>query len=206
MYTQALLTTLRIIVFRARARRTSLRRQPPTLDPGLHRFRPRRHRGLLCAIQASPGVAILGALLNIGMLALALRATLGRARARQPLPAGLQRPADHGDLPLTLAIYLPFFIQILPATARSPPSWPRTPNLAQQPDQVSAMISPIISPVAGPFFIIFVLLIWQLVVIGYVFYKTAGSVALFVLLGLLLLLTVLTFGDRLKRPAPALTP
>ena len=183
MFTQALVTTLRIIIFRA----------GPEDFPydASHRLSLAcigfaiLATGTLCALQASPAVAIVSALLNIGMLALALRATLGARKMLNRFQQAFNALLATTSV-LTLAI-VPFFIQVLPAYRELAAKLTQNPNLAQQPDQISA----IVSPVAGPFFVIFVLLLWQLAVIGYVFYKAAGSVALFVLLGLLLLSVLL---------------
>jgi hypothetical protein len=183
MFTQALVTTLRILIFRA----------GPEDFPydASHRLSLACigfavvGTGTLCLMQTSPAVAIVSALLNIGMLALALRATLGARKLLNRFQQAFNALLTTTSV-LTLAI-VPFFVQVRPAYHELSAKLAQNPELAQQPDQLSA----IISPVAGPFFIIFVLLIWQLAVIGYVFYKTAGSVALFVLLGLLVLSVVL---------------
>jgi hypothetical protein len=183
MFTQALVTTLRILVFRA--------------GPEDFPYDASHRLSLAClgfalvattlffSMQAAPAVAIVGALLNIGMLALTLRTTLAARKLLNRFQQAFNALLTTTSL-LTVTM-LPFFVQVLPAYQALADKLTKHPELAQQPDQ----LAPIISSAAGSFLAMMALGLWQLLVVGYVFYKTAGSVALFVLLGLLALSVLL---------------
>lgn len=178
MLTKALLISLRILIFRA--------------GPEDFPYDPTPRLSFACfafalvatsvflSLQANPGLAVLGALLNIGMLALAMRATLAARKLQNRFQQAFNALLVTSSL-LTLAL-VPFFMHVMPVYQAVAAKLAQNPDLAQQPDQ----LAPLVGAAAGSFFALLLLALWQLLVIGYVFYKAAGSVALFILLGLLL--------------------
>jgi hypothetical protein len=179
MLTKAMLITLRILVFRAGPEDFPYD-QSPRLSLACMGFALVATAAFL-SLRGSLPLAVLGAVLNIGMLALAMRATLAARKLQNRFQQAFNALLTTTSV-LTL-LTLPFFAQLLPVAQELAAKLAKNPDLAQQPDQ----LAPMVSGVAGSFMAFLLLGLWQLAVIGYVFYKAAGSLALFVLLGLLML-------------------
>jgi hypothetical protein len=179
MLTKALLITLRILFFRAGPEDFPYD-QTPRLSLACMGFALVATAAFL-SLRASLPVALLSSALNIGMLALAMRGALAARKLQNRFQQAFNALLTTTSV-LTL-VTLPFFARLLPVALELNEKLAKNPDLAQQPDQ----FAPMISGVAGSFMAFLLLGLWQLAVIGYVFYKAAGSVALFVLLGLLML-------------------
>lgn len=170
MFTQTLVTTLRLLVFRA---------GPEDLP-----FDASHRLTLACVTAAivantlfagiveSTGYAVVSAVMNVVLIALATRGTL----AVRGLLNRFQQTFNALMLTTTVLtlVMVPFLMKLAPVLGDLQKRVQANPDLLAHPELLP-------QPPAGPVLMLMLLLFWQFVVTGRIFYRAAGARALIVL-------------------------
>jgi hypothetical protein len=181
MFTQAFWISLRILIFRAGP-------QDFPFDTGRRLIAACAGFALLAnavtfLFVATPAEAIVSALLNIGLMALLTWLTLSSMKLQNRFQQTFNALAVTTSI-LTL-LMLPLLAKVVPVWMTVMDRLAKNPELMSHPEDL-----PEVQAISTASFWLLLVLLWQLLVTAYIFFKAAGRKALLVLIVLFIALMV----------------